>query len=258
MTGQAERSKGLELQEIVERIAKGIQDIDYLDHESRFNQRTGVAYDPGVKSLTETLLVKALDDWWGDRHSEDFVDSSHSIGVKYPNIPRAKCDFVFTTSGSIKPPEWAVEVKKIELIGDNGKGNDYPVEKMLSPFLKDRSLLHDVRRLRGDPIARRQAVIGYSFSYDHESCEEALRKHPDHHAKIHEIRMVCRKNGGRLSVDPLIEFADAVLRVRNEVEGQLVKVPFEAWRHPCGGNGVVFGWEVKLIQGENFDPRHPW
>jgi hypothetical protein len=248
----------LELQEIVERTANGIQEIDHLDHEIRVNKRTKVAYDPGVKSLTETLLVEALNNWWGDRHSEDFVDSSHAVGVKYPNIKWAKCDFVFTTSGTINPPEWAVEVKKIELIGNNGKGNDYPVGKMLSPFLKDRSLLHDVRRLRGDPIARRQAVIGYSFSYDYDSCEMALRKHPDQQAKIQEIRKVCHNNGGRLSVVPLIEFADAVLRVRNEVEGPLVQVPFEAWRHPCGGNGVVFGWEVKRIQGEDFDPRHPW
>lgn len=248
----------MELQEIAERNAEGLQEIDHLDHEIRLNQRTGVAYEPGVKSLTETLMVQALDDWWGARYENDFVESSHSVSVKYPNIARAKCDFVFTTTGATTPPEWAVEVKKIELIGNNGKRNDYPVGKMLSPFLKDRSLLHDVRRLRADPMARRQAVIGYAFTYDYESCETALNNHPGHLAEITEIRKVCHNNGGRLTVTPLLQFADAVLRVRNEVEGPLVQVPFEAWRHPCGGNGLVFGWEVKQVQGEDFDPRHPW
>lgn len=250
----------VELQEIAERFAAGLTELDSLEAEPRFSPRTGEMYLPGVKSMAEGGLVDALDSWLGSNHPDLFVDASaHATGVPYPTLARTKCDFVFTTVEPVSPPEWAVEVKNITLIGNNGKRNDFAVAKMLSPFLKDRSLLHDVLRLRTYPLGRRHAAIGYAFSYDLDTCAEARERHPEHSAQIAEIETVVRTNGNSLSVDPLLDFADGIMRVRNLITGPLVRVPFEAWRHPCGGRGVVFGWEVRRPQEDGtFDPRHPW
>lgn len=234
---------GVDIQGIVDRYAEGLAAVDALNLPPRANQRTGEIYLPGLKSMREVDVVAQLDAWWGQVHPDDFID--HDIQVRYPNDPRAKCDQIITTEGVRSPPEWAIEVKCITLVGDNGKRNDFAVAKGLSPFLKDRSLYHDIERLRNAPIARHLAVVGYSFSYDLASCDEALARHPDEPARIRQIQDVCTTNGGSLTVRPIVEFADGIFRVKNLVRGQYSRTTFEAWRHPCGGRGVVFGWEVR-------------
>lgn len=250
----------VELQELAERFAAGMTELDSMESEVRFSPRTGEAYLPGVKSMTESGLVAALDTWLGDEHPDAFASANaHATGVPYPTLARTKCDFVFSSVEPINPPEWAVEVKNVTLIGNNGKRNDFAVAKVLSPFLKDRSLLHDVLRLREYPLARRHAALGYAFSYDLETCIEARSRHPQYSEQIAEIENVVRTNGNALTVDPLLNFADGIMRVRNLITGPLVRVPFEAWRHPCGGHGVIFGWEVRRPHEDGtFDPRHPW
>lgn len=250
----------MELQELVENFAAGLTELDSTESQTRFSPRTGEAYLPGVKSMTESGLVEAMNAWLGSRRTDMFVnEEAHSIGVPYPTLPRTKCDFVFSSVEPVEPPEWAVEVKNVTLIGNNGKRNDFAVAKVLSPFLKDRSLLHDVLRLRTYPLGRRHAAMGYSFSYDMETCAEARMRHPEYLEQIAEIEHVVKTNGNSLNVDPLLDFADGIMRVRNLITGPLVRVPFEAWRHPCGGRGVVFGWEVRRPQEDGtFDPRHPW
>ena len=234
------------LQGIVDRYAEGLAAIDIEVGERRVNQRTGELYLPGLKSMLEADVISRLDEWWWREYPHDFVSpSAHQVQIPFPGSPRNKCDQVITTEGSEDPPERAIVAKYLQLVGDNGKRNDFAVAKGLSPFLKDRSLYHDIQRLRADPIARRLAVIGFSFTYDQDSCIEALQRHPEESARIREISSVCISNGGSLSVRPIVEFADGIFRVRELVEGQFCRASFEAWRHPCGGRGVVFGWEVR-------------
>ena len=236
----------MEIQGIVDRYAEALSAIDVAGLAPRANQRTGEIYLPGLKTMRESDIVKEVDSWWSANHPEDFVSANaHRIEVPFPGSPRNKCDQVITTEGSEKDPEWAIEVKYLQLIGDNGKRNDFAVAKGLSPFLKDRSLYHDVLRLREEPIARRLAVVGFSFVYDSDTCVNALRRHPQESARIREIQSVCNTNGGSLSIRPIVEFADGIFRVRELVEGQYCRATFEAWTHPCGGRGVVFGWEVR-------------
>jgi len=206
--------------------------------------------------MTESYLVRAIDEWWGLNYPADFHPTdSHRIEVPYPVGPRGKCDQVLTTDGDDSIPEWAIEVKYPQLVGNNGKRNDFAVTKTLSPYRKDRSLHHDVERLRESPMGRRCAVLVICFSYTETSCARALERHPQHEETIREIRDVCRQNGGSLLASPLAEFADGILRVRQLVRTSFVHEPFEAWRHPCGGQGVVFGWEVRL---ESHDAERKW
>jgi hypothetical protein len=241
----------MELHTIVQRYAEGLHAIDSFNFPDRYNTN-GALMLPGVMSMTEQDLFDRLDRWWGNTYPNDFSPlGAHNVQVSYPGQRRNKCDQIFTTDGNVNPPEWAIEAKYFRFIGDNGKANDFAVGKALSPFLKDRSLYHDVVRMRENPPARRCAVFAVGFSYDYDTCQKARLLHPGETSRIAEIESVCRKNGGSLLVKPLADIADGILRVRELVIGSYAHSLFEAWAHPCGGRGVVFGWEVLMPDQTN-------
>lgn len=251
----------MELQQIVERYAEAIQHVDATIAESGANTRTGVIYQLGFKSLNEEPAVDAIDDAWEHLHPGE--RQVHMMKVRYPDLPAtAKVDHVISTDGIQPEDEWGIEVKRLQFAGDNGKRNDYATTKMLSPYLKDRGLLHDALRLREYGFTRRVAVIGYSFDYDEATWLEAMTRHKDNSeatSVLAEIAKVLEVNGGHMRTRPLIEFADAIMGLRGLTTGPRAEANFEAWRHPAGGRGVVFGWEVRRPQLEpDYDPRHPW
>jgi hypothetical protein len=247
----------MELQTIMSRYADAFFHIDSTDPGGRVNRRTKSVYLPGLKTIGEQPTIEAVAAWWTANHPGDFpgANDGQELGLTYGSIDKAECDHVITTDGE-NEPEWAIEAKRIGLVGDNGKQGDYEVGKILSPYLKDRSLLHDAHRLRGDPPARRLAVIGWAFDYDGETCAEAHRRHPTETDRIREIEKVVRKESGELTVKPLVAFADLILRNRRQVVSALHEEIIELWRHPCGGRCRLFGWE--LVHPQADDPRHPW
>lgn len=204
--------------------------------------------------------MDAIDAMWDLLHPSELLTPANArIGIKYPGIPRAKCDHVFSADARDDHYEWGIEVKKIEFVGNNGKRNDYGVGKMLSPYLKDRGLLHDAARLQRYGFSRRVAVIGYAFNYDQDWMDRATRDHPDQADVIREVSKVIRSNGGTLQARPLIEFTDAILGLRGYLRGPRVQAEFDAPRSPTGGSGVVFGWEIRRPWLESdYDERHPW
>jgi hypothetical protein len=239
----------MELTDILARFSEGLLFVDRNTTHVSKNARTGETYLPGVKTMSERKFVEELVAWWRSTYAKDFnPNSAIDTEVPYPNIPRANCDLVLSSDGSaLENPEWSIEVKHIALVGNNGKNNDFGVAKILSPYLKDRSLVHDIYRLRDSGIGKRQAVIGYCFSYDLDSCTEALARHPGHKEYIENILDVCNKNdpiGQQYSVVPMIEFAHDIFSERSLVSKLELLAFSDAWRHPCGGKGHVFGWEV--------------
>lgn len=207
---------------LAETFARLIERVDELDIAPHVNRRTG-AYLPGVKSLTEVTLVDALAPLLPARTQ-----------VPYPSST-ALCDLVTTDT--------AIELKWLQLVGDNGKRNDFATAKALSPFPKDRSLVHDASRIRSFP-SQRHAVVAVSFTYTGESCDRAAALHPQHHERIDNVAKVCRDNGGELSPLPLVRLIDAALDLPHS------HAPFSAWRHPCGGDGSVFVWELPSVTGD--------
>jgi hypothetical protein len=132
-------------------------------------------------------------------------------------------------------------------VGNNGKNNDFGVAKILSPYLKDRSLIHDILRLRDFGTGRHKAVVGYCFEYSFDSCEEALKHHMGQSEYINNIHDVCHRNDpidGKYSVIPMIEFADEIFQSKGLVKPVLFTKFSGAWRHPCGGDGYIFSWEL--------------
>jgi hypothetical protein len=252
----------VELSQIVERYAEALAFVDATTTVVGVNARTKEVYQPGIQPMTESLCVPLLDEAWerlhpGERHF-------HKTEVPYPTreVPSTtKLDHVFTTDGLLDDaPEWGIEVKRLQFVGDNGKNGDHEVAKVLSPYLKDRGMIHDAIRLREYGFARRVAIIGYGFDYDYETIAEAKTRHTDARAvaTVRQIERIVR-GSGPLHNRPLIEFADAIFGLRGLTKGPRAEARFEAWRHPSGGRGIVFGWEVKRPHLEpDYDPRHPW
>lgn len=249
----------MELRAIVQRYAEAIEVSDTPHQVVIANPRTGEVYRGGFASLGEVRATEAIDAAWTKLYPGELSD--HRVGVPYPHIGRAKADHVITSDGRAEP-EWAIEFKRLQFTGNNGKRNDFTTGKMLSPYLKDRSLLHDALRLQASDFTRRVAILGYSFDYDSATLAEARRRHAgngEHLEVIDEVAKVVRTNGGQLRVSPLVEFADAIMRLRGLVKGPRAEARFEAWEHPAGGPGWVFGWEVRRIGREpGFDVRNPW
>ena len=124
----------MELSQIVHRYAEGLSAIDREVTLERSNQRTREVYLPGLKTMLERDAVDQLNNWWARAHPDDFVSpSAHSTQIPFLGQGRNSCDHVITTEGPESPPEWAIEVKYLQLVGDNGKRNDYAVAKALSP-----------------------------------------------------------------------------------------------------------------------------
>ena len=200
--------------------------------------------------MKEPRFVSELVEWWKTTYPTDFSPSS---GIRteepYPDLPSGNdCDIVLSTDGSpLTSPEWAIEIKHISFCGDNGIKNDHGVQKMLSPYRKDRALIHDIERLANSPISQRKAVVGYCFEYSFESYIEAKLLHPDQNERLENLRKTCKENDpidGVLSLGPLVDFADTIFQARGIVKDH-ARVQFkDAWRHPCGGHGTIFGWEV--------------
>ena len=241
----------MNLEQIVERVAEGLVEVDKLTTTERASRRTGEIYLPGVKTLTEVQFVSEFATWWFDTYPNDFNSISKqalALEVPYRDLRRANCDLVFCTDGSpLHDPEWAIEFKHISLAGNNGKTNDYGVPKMLSPYLKDRSLMHDILRLKASSPAHKKAVVGYAFDYSFETCDEALLIHPNHSDVIANLRAVCRSvdpDSGNYSVSELVDFANQIYKSEGLV-GEVVTKVFEgAWKHPVGGKGLIFAWQV--------------
>jgi hypothetical protein len=241
----------LELIDIVKRFAEGIVAVDQAIDNHKFNAQRDLTYSPGVKTLGERDLVQEVANWWVSSHPEDFNSASTfqlATEVKYPEIPRAKCDLILSTDGSpMDEPEWAIEVKHISFAGNNGKNNDFNVQKMLSPYLKDRSLIHDIQRLKAHPMGTKQAVLGYCFEYTTDSMREAHSRFTSASDLeiLKNLKKVLHTNQGPLIIDPVANFADQVFEGLNLTD-PIVMAPFSgAWKHPAGGNGTVFAWQIR-------------
>lgn len=250
----------VELHEILGRVAEGIPAVDSLTTTITVGNRKtdratgklmpGKTFLPGVKTMREPQFIAELVDWWKISHPEDF---SPSLAIRtqepYPDLPAGNdCDIVLSSNNSpLTKPEWAIEIKHISFCGDNGIKNDHGVQKMLSPYHKDRALIHDIERLSLSSLGARKAVIGYCFDYSFASCEEATKRHPEEVSRITNLKATCQGNdpvNGILNVGPLVDFADAIFQRQGIVKSHSRQMFTGAWRHPCGGNGTIFGWEV--------------
>jgi hypothetical protein len=105
-------------------------------------------YRPGLGPHTEVQTVALVMAELSRTHPA--IYGAVQTGVPYPNAPRQKCDLLIApTNGR----SWAIEVKMLRFIGDNGKPNDNMLMHILSPYPKHRSALTDCQKLVGSGFA---------------------------------------------------------------------------------------------------------
>jgi hypothetical protein len=203
------QEKHLDLADLVGDMAISIKSIDARRPQAA-NARTGALYQPGIGPHPETQAVGLLVSELASLAATRYASRLH-IGVPYPK-GRQKCDLCIGEAGSW---DWAVEVKMLRLMGDNGKPNDNMLMHILSPYPNDRSALTDCLKLAESGLSGRKAVVIYGFDYP------------------------------SLPMDPAIE-AFETLAMRWVLLGPRVTAGYDDLVHPVHRAGRVFGWEVQV------------
>ena len=103
--------------------------------------------------------------------------------------------------------------------------------------------MHDIDS-RAHPFGERLAVIAYGFNYTPSTLGKAFQLHPNYSDRLNRIQNVISRNGGTLALKPVADFANDLFKVQRLTATDYEHEIFDAWRHPCGGQGVVFGWEI--------------
>jgi len=203
----------LELAELIQDIGIAIKRIDKRRPQAS-NARTGALYQPGIGPHPETQAVNLIVSELAQQLSSVRYRDRLRVAVPYP-IGRQKCDLCIGV-----PPgwDWAVEIKMLRLMGDNGKPNDNMLMHILSPYPKDRSALTDCRKLVDSGLDGRKAIVIYGFDYP------------------------------GLPMDPAIE-AFEVLAARWVTVGTRAVHAYSDLVHPVHRAGRVFGWEVTGLAG---------
>jgi hypothetical protein len=245
----------MNIQYIAGRVAEGIVAVDSTTGIINTNRRTHEQYLPGVRNLDEPQFVSEVMNWWAQTYPADFgTNPCYSLNHPYPDIPNATCDLVLYQAigaGGIRSPEWAVEFKYIRLVGDNGKNNDYSLTKALSPYLKDRSLIHDVTRLRSSSISQKKAAIMYGFDYDETSIKRSaeicdrIGAGREYSANLARVLRSVDPEHLIYSLEPIQKILNDYLQKEALVDGDPAVARFTgANRHPCGGNGRIVAWKI--------------
>ena len=234
-----------------------IEALRYVDEHTTTvtRNRKGATYLQGVQSMNERDTVKEVVDYWKVAHANDFLPPKLCLTEQpYPESRAKKADVLFDAyrfeaSSSLEKTKWAVEAKRFQFVGDNGKNNDFGVAKMFSPYLKDHSLAHDAKRLAESSVADRKVVLVYGFEYDLVVTRNALVVHPSEAQRIRAVERVCKNNN---PVNPSIDFDLLIERVIPNLQEVVNVIGFAdhsaegLWRHPCGGKVRVLAWEIAL------------
>jgi hypothetical protein len=164
--------------------------------------RTGRTYQPGIGPHTEhDSVTLALAAW-------PQALPAFTRELPYPASPRTRCDLVFTEASG-----WAIELKMLRLMGDNGKLNDNMLMHILSPYPAHRSALTDIDKLLSSGFAQRKAVVVFGYDYPGWSMDPA----------IDAFRLLAGRRAQLTECEP---------------------ASYDELVHPVHQEGRVFGWEL--------------
>lgn len=157
------------LRAIVEDLAAGLKEADNKSPQA-VNIRSKQAFQAGIGPHTETetikLIMRELSLLYPERYGGRYATS-----VPYPEFTRRKCDLCL---GRAPDWDWAIEVKMLRFLGDNGKLNDNILMHVLSPYPEHRSALTDCDKLLKTKLSGNKAIIIYGFDHDAWSLDPAI------------------------------------------------------------------------------------
>lgn len=132
------------------------------------------------------------------------------LGVPYPEASRQKCDLCLGY-----PPawEWALEIKMLRILGDNGKANDNILMHIFSPYSAHRSAVTDCTKLAASGLGRRRGILIYGYDADDWPLEPAIA-------------------------------AFEVLATGSTPLGPRQQASFDGLVHPVHASGQVYAWEL--------------
>ena len=198
----------VELDEIIRDFAKCIEYVDARAPQAK-NVRSKRPYQPGIGPHTEAQTVKLVTTEMMKRFPSKY-DRLISVNVPYPDKPRQRCDFCIGLQGEW---EWAIEVKMLRILGDNGKPNDNILMHILSPYPAHRSAVTDCLKLSSSSLGKRKAILIYGYEAE---------KYPLD-----------------LAIDAFETIASAYVKL-----GSRIIAGFSGLIHPIYSQGKVYGWEI--------------
>jgi hypothetical protein len=149
-------------------FAAGIKAADGLSPVA-VNVRTKVAFQPGIGPHTEVQTVKLTMDQMVLAQRGRY--EQFKLNVPYGDGTGQACDLCL---GESPDWEWAIEIKMLRLMGDNGKPNDNMLMHILSPYSEHRSAVTDCRKLADSELGHRKAVLIYGYDYDEWPMDPAI------------------------------------------------------------------------------------
>lgn len=203
----------MELGTFVTDVGAAIKKIDSSRPQAT-NARTGALYQPGMGPHPETQAVEMIVSELPLIDPDRYARKLHT-DVPYHDGSRRKCDLCI---GDAPSWEWAVEVKMLRLMGDNGKPNDNMLMHILSPYPNDRSALTDCGKLIASGLPGRKAIVIYGFDYP------------------------------SLPMDPAIEAFEVLAGLVVSL-GHRFDAPYTGLVHPVHRAGRVFAWEIAPARG---------
>lgn len=148
----------MELAEVVADFASALKIADSRRPQA-INARSKKPFKPGIgphsESATIELVCHELERAYPAKYQDRLATS-----IPYPGNRKQKCDLCF---GKQPSWEWAVEVKMLRMLGDNGKANDNILMHILSPYPRHRSALTDCEKLAASGFTGRRAILIYAY-----------------------------------------------------------------------------------------------
>src|SRR5262245_55984299 len=134
----------IELANIVRHFMDGLCAVDAMYPKAQ-NVRTKEFFKPGIGPHSEADTVRFVMAHLASGKETFYRFGSWETAVPYPESPQKKCDLCI--GRKVDAWEWAIEVKMLRLLGDNGKLNDNMLMHILSPYAAHRSALTDCDKL---------------------------------------------------------------------------------------------------------------
>jgi len=200
------------LDELVADFAVGIKNADSR-HPQAVNVRSKEPFQPGIGPHSEAQTVELVMTELAALKASTYA-SSFELGVPYPEASRQKCDLCLGRPGSW---EWAVEIKKLRILGDNGKANDNILMHIFSPYPAHRSALTDCSKLASTKLATHRGILIYGYDADEWPLDLAIE-------------------------------AFEVLAARRVHLGPRQRATFSGLIHPVHASGQVYAWEIENSQ----------